>query len=327
MESISAADLEKFCYCPLSWHLSREGQVRSDALDEGVRRHEDLAGDLQEIVGRERKVTRYEKAVVWISALSTALALLGAFLFSGPDVALRGRLLSILALLWTILAVVILYRSTRDKDRQAEKRHEQWAAMLAILAMVAALNAVPIFGVTAEQAILYEAGALVLLMGACLALCLSITSGARAERLRSDTDVYGKVVYVGEGEGGDGVLRSRQTELTGRPDFVLEREEGFVPVEVKTGRTPRGPLFSHIVQVAAYCYLLEEQGRKVPYGILRYSNAEHEIEFDENLRSVLLSKLEEMRACQRGAAVHRNHGREGKCRSCSRREMCPERLV
>ena len=65
----------------------------------------------------------------------------------------------------------------------------------------------------------------------------------------------------------------------------------------------------------------------MPYGILRYEGIEHEIEFSEELEVLLLSKLREMRTLMINNDVHRNHSREGKCRNCSRRDICPERLV
>ena len=66
--------------------------------------------------------------------------------------------------------------------------------------------------------------------------------------------------------------------------------------------------------------------RNVSHGLLRYGDEEHEVEFNEDLRDLAISKLDEMRERKRSGNVHRNHNRPGKCRSCSRREMCPERL-
>jgi CRISPR-associated exonuclease Cas4 len=60
--------------------------------------------------------------------------------------------------------------------------------------------------------------------------------------------------------------------------------------------------------------------------VLRYGTVEHVIDFDQNLKALLLSKLEEMRRAIANGDVHRDHERPGKCRSCSRREHCPERL-
>lgn len=97
---------------------------------------------------------------------------------------------------------------------------------------------------------------------------------------------------------------------------------------MKTGRVPRGPFFSHILQVAAYCLLLEEeQGEAPPFGIVKYGDKEFEVDYDESLKELLIKKVEEMREAKETGEVHRNHNREGKCLHCSRRDICPERLV
>lgn len=326
MESISAADLEKFCYCPLSWHLSREAAVRSPALDRGRETHAALAGELEGIVRREGRAGRFERWTVYASLIASVLALVGAFLLSSPDPLLQGRALSALALLWVLLASAILYRSARHPDRRRARGREGAMLTFAMLGLVAALNAVPVFGVPSDNALFYVALSLALLLSAVVALYISYLLSRGARGLRQKAEVSGDIVYIGEGDGPGAVLRS-PLGLTGRPDFVLERDGGLVPVEVKTGRTPRGPLFSHILQLAAYCYLVEENRGNVAYGIIRYGEGEHVIEYDDHLRSLLLSKLEEMRRHLGGAPVHRDHAREGKCRSCSRRELCPERLA
>jgi len=326
MESISAADLEKFCYCPLSWQLAREGEVRSPALDRGRDDHRALAGELGGIVRHEGQAGRFERWAVGAALLAPGLAVVGALLFSAPDPLLQGRALSALALLWMFLACAILYRSARHPDRRLARGREVGMGAFALLGVVAALNAVPVFSVEQEQGLLYVALSIALLLSAVLALCLSSLLSRRAREARGRTEVSGEIVYIGEGDGPGPVLRSA-IGLTGRPDYVLELDEGLVPVEVKTGRTPRGPLFSHVLQLAAYCYLVEENRGKVAYGIVRYAEGEHHIEYDDQLRTLLLAKVKAMRRHLAGAPVHRDHAREGKCRSCSRRAQCPERLV
>ena len=99
----------------------------------------------------------------------------------------------------------------------------------------------------------------------------------------------GNVLYVGNDEAP--IYRSERYGLSGKPDYVLQEGGELVPVEMKSGRTPKGPLFSHIVQVAAYCLLLEDHtGRKVNRGMLKYSEAEFDVEFDENLRQIVLDE-------------------------------------
>ncbi len=323
MRDISAGDLEKYCYCPLSWKLSRAGG--SDAsMAEGAVRHRHMAKELENIVRGEWRASVYERAVIVSSLLATAFALVGLFLFTSADLALQSRVLSVLALLWVLLAVLSMYASARARPPWDKKNGDLIVGTSAILAMIMALSAVPIFGISNDRGVIAQAIALVLLMGASMSLYLSQANQDGAERARKRSKVRGNITYIGE-NGSAPVLRSEAHGLTGRPDYILEIDGGLVPVEVKTGRVPRGPLFSHIVQLAAYCLLLESEG-EVTHGILRYGDVEHIIAFDENLRSLLLKKLDEMRTAEALGEVHRDHGRPGKCRSCSRRDHCPERL-
>jgi len=326
MASVSAADLERFCYCPLSWHLGRQTEVRSEALERGSGRHSELGAELDGIVQGERKAGRLERFAVWTAILATAMALLGAMLLSTFDPVLMGQLMSIMALMWLLMASIILYRSASAPNPVLAGRREWWIALFAALGMATAFNAVPVLDVRQEQALAYQAVSVIILLLSCLCLYASNHMAEKVRRSRERTGVSAEIAYVGEGTGQGEVLHSSTLGLSGRPDYVMEVEGGFVPVEVKTGRTPRGPLFSHILQLAAYCQLVEEAHGPVPYGIIRYDKREDVIVFDDRLRALLRSKLDEVQEHMDGAAVHRSHDRPGKCRSCSRRELCPERL-
>lgn len=323
VEGISAGDLEKFCYCPLSWSL-RDEVTDDPALVAGRDQHDRMAGELEDIVKKERLASSYDKVVIVTSMVATALALVGVFVFASPDYVLRYRVLSIIAVLWIILAIFILYGSARARLRLGGEKSDLIVGTLAILAMVLAINAVPFFGISFDQGLLAQAVALVLLMGATVALYMSQHQAEGARAVRDRTHVRGRIAYIGE-SGSPRLLHSEEHGLSGRPDYILDIGGDLVPVEVKTGRVPRGPLFSHVIQLAAYCLLLEKEG-KVSYGILKYGDMEHIIAFDDRLRSTLLSKMAEMREVMASSEAHRNHDRPGKCRSCSRREMCPERL-
>ena len=58
---ISASDLEKYCYCPLSWSLSKRAEVTSSELDRGKVEHFEMAEDLGLIVG-QREEGRFSRA-------------------------------------------------------------------------------------------------------------------------------------------------------------------------------------------------------------------------------------------------------------------------
>jgi CRISPR-associated exonuclease Cas4 len=224
-----------------------------------------------------------------------------------------------------VAALFLLFRSTSNKDKKERAKAQRIVVGFAIVAMVIALNAMTVLNVNPDLAFIVEMIALVWLIAASLALYASILSSRRARLLRQKRSIKGEIKYVDKGQ--PRLLRSELHGLQGRPDFILEVEGEAVPVELKTGRTPKGPLFSHILQVAAYCLLLEDEGEKVSHGLLRYEEAEHEVEFNDDMRQMVLGKLDEMRSLMQSGRVHRNHNRPGKCRSCSRRERCPERLA
>lgn len=134
-------------------------------------------------------------------------------------------------------------------------------------------------------------------------------------------------------------LTSRRYGLTGTPDYVVRTPEGHVPVEVKPSRTDPEPLESHLLQVLAYCLLLEEEGEHPPYGLLRYSSGTFKVDYNSQTRQHIIDVITEMRQTLdatgsparslfgRGTVeVHRNHEAQAKCRKCAYRTVCDEAL-
>jgi len=325
LEPISASALERFGYCPLSWWLALRSEVTSKGLEEGEKEHSAVANDLVDIVKKEKTAHGWERMVLAFSVVATVLAVVGISLMVQDNGQQISIILGTISIVWIAAALLLLFRSASVKDKKQRSKAQQIVAGFAIVAMVIALNAVSILNVNPDLAFVLEIIALVWLIAASLALYVSIRSGRQAKEIREKRMIQGEIKYVDDGK--PRMLRSERLGLQGRPDYVLEIEGEAVPVEMKIGRTPKGPLFSHILQVAAYCVLLEEDGEKVTHGILRYEEAEHEIEYNQDLKGMVLSKLDEMRALMKSGDVHRNHHRPGKCRSCSRREGCPERLA
>lgn len=140
----------------------------------------------------------------------------------------------------------------------------------------------------------------------------------------------GRVVYDDAGrEAGQIAARplySARYGLSGKPDYLVQTRQGLVPVEVKPGRTETEPMGNHILQVLAYCLLLEDtRGEKPPYGLLRYKNDTFKVDYNSDTRDHLLSVIEAMRTARHGEA-HRNHDQPGRCRACAYREVCDESL-
>jgi CRISPR-associated exonuclease Cas4 len=124
-------------------------------------------------------------------------------------------------------------------------------------------------------------------------------------------------------------LVSLQHGLKGRPDYLIETEEGIVPVEIKSTAFPRSgrPYEAHVMQLISYCLLCEETtGAHVPYGLIRYRNGEARVEYTPELRSRLLSLLDEMRKAKASPVIHRSHSQRRRCAGCGFREVCEESL-
>jgi CRISPR-associated exonuclease Cas4 len=139
----------------------------------------------------------------------------------------------------------------------------------------------------------------------------------------------GRVVYTDTGAERrlEQPLFDEDLQLVGRPDYLVESAEGLVPVEVKSGRTPRKPHDSHIYQLAAYCLLVARNFRKrPPYGIIRYPQRSFRIEFTQELERQLLSLLAGMRSGLAFAELHRSHSVAARCAACGYRSLCTERL-
>jgi len=140
----------------------------------------------------------------------------------------------------------------------------------------------------------------------------------------------GKVVYsdMGAWERVREPLYSRQHRLTGKPDYLVQTRDAIVPVEVKSGAAPSEPYPGHLLQLAAYCLLVEEHfGTRPPWGLIHYDDATVQIPFDAPLRRRLLDTLDEMRRAGSRASVDRDHDSPQKCLRCGQRANCSQRLA
>ena len=137
----------------------------------------------------------------------------------------------------------------------------------------------------------------------------------------------GEVVYEDNPESPGRLLYSHRLKVMGKPDLLIKQKTMIIPVEVKTGKTPREPYQTHIMQLVTYCHLVEENYHVRPtYGIIRYPNQEFPIQYTEALEQELQRIVGEMRVKRGWEDVHRSHNQHGKCASCGFREVCSERL-
>jgi CRISPR-associated exonuclease Cas4 len=152
---------------------------------------------------------------------------------------------------------------------------------------------------------------------------------ARAARRGAGLPV-GRVTYVDTGAWArcDRPLFSSHYRLTGRPDYLVQSQEGVIPVEVKSGAAPQQPYPAHVLQLAAYCLLVEEQeGRAPTHGILKYHDRAFEVDYTPVVRRELLQSLDAMRRGLAAREVDRSHEDAGRCLGCGYRERCNQALA
>lgn len=127
-------------------------------------------------------------------------------------------------------------------------------------------------------------------------------------------------------------LVSRRYGLVGRPDYLVQvTEKGrqmTVPVEVKSRRRPAQPLDSHVLQLGAYCLLVEDHYKtQPPYGLLHYADATLRIPFDDALRRAVLDTADAIRRARRAPDVARQHEDAARCAACGYAHACGEQAL
>jgi CRISPR-associated exonuclease Cas4 len=152
----------------------------------------------------------------------------------------------------------------------------------------------------------------------------------RANRQQKSTGLpNGQVIYTDTSlwDRSEKPLFYDQLNLTGKPDYLV-RQNGFtIPVEVKSTWAPSSPHTGHLLQLAAYCLLVEQAtGKRPPYGILHYQNRTFSIPYTPQLEAELLDSLAEMRRKERFNTADRSHERKARCLRCGYRDICDQRL-
>ena len=141
----------------------------------------------------------------------------------------------------------------------------------------------------------------------------------------------GDVIYTDSGtwyRNGD-PLFANDLRLVGKPDYLVEQANGMViPVELKSSRAPQEPREGHLLQLAAYCLLVEENyGIRPDFGIIQYKDKAFAVDYDEDLEDELLEILIEMREDLLEEELDRDHNDWHKCARCGVRSHCYQRLA
>lgn len=118
-------------------------------------------------------------------------------------------------------------------------------------------------------------------------------------------------------------------DLVGKPDYIIALKDGTViPVEYKSHPAPDRPYDSHVLQLAAYCYLCATSyQRRPPYGLIRYADKTFQINYTTQLESSLKDTITAMRSCEcQSLSPDRSHHQPSRCRACGYRSICDQRL-
>ena len=171
-----------------------------------------------------------------------------------------------------------------------------------------------------------------LLFLAALFLAVGLWLYVRAQHRRRETGLpAGEIIYVDAGDWrrNERPLFSRRYLLAGKPDYLVKSKDEIIPVEVKSTHLPGAePYRSHVLQLAAYCLLVEETyNRRPSHGIIQYANKTIRLPFSDGLRNELLQVLQAMRAAQTASHIPRSHDDPQRCARCGFRYACNESLA
>ena len=165
---------------------------------------------------------------------------------------------------------------------------------------------------------------------ASIVLRRALKSNEEAKRIATENDFVpsDEITYSDDEETAQ-LLVDEESGLRGRPDQIVIIDSQFIPVEQKTGKVPKRPHDSHRLQALAYARLVETTtGRSPPYALLRYGPDNlHQLMWDEVAKKELDERIHQIQSAMAIGGAKRNHKRAGKCKNCSRRHACSERLA
>ena len=363
---VSASDLERHAYCPLSWSLARDGKTgRGKAIDKGRIKHAEIHQKVENFKQKQNDLRR--ALVVWswwftIVVMFVTDAIIFTNISDDRTPIDISRYLSILSVVWLIAGLLAIYlpwrkwinlpienspelQDLKNLDEVAIPRTLEpygfiggWRqggrveAGLLMGATIFGLHAIGLmWAEDKEQAgfiLVTVAMVWTLLASWQLQRALLADNALEVARINAGLDENTDVAYSDD-DATAGLLVDDLSGLRGRPDQIVIVDGEFIPVEQKTGKIPERPHKSHKMQLLAYLHLVESTtGRKPPYGVLKYGSENlHTVDWNEENEHQLFSAVKEVQRLMVQGGAERNHNRKGKCESCSRRYACDSSLV
>jgi len=130
---------------------------------------------------------------------------------------------------------------------------------------------------------------------------------------------YGKIIYKGTvGK----KLNADEFFLYGKPDYIIKRNNGYIPVIIHLGGKLNTSYLTHKMQITAACLLTDRNFGKVEYGLILYeTGCDVKVNFIKYLRK-LIEEIYVMRNFLEIDHTPMPWTSFAKCRCCYYREKC-----
>ena len=293
---VSASDLERHTYCPVSWQLSKAGvSGDGEAIHQGMIAHDEIHKKMLDFKKSEEEASR--DMVIWswwfivVCALSADSA---AFFFVDvgtiPEQFIQdvGLFLIILAAIWLVLAIILITLPWRQwlgrpfglaqppaisssgldsKKMEDSSGNEggvgKWGkteTRVLIASIAVALHGLAIYGAKNRSVLTFSLIVLTLawLLFSAWQLHRALISGKHSIGAKKDAGLEKDDVLAYSDDSGESaaLLIDPEIGVRGRPDQIVRIDNQFIPVEQKTGKVPTKPHDSHRMQLLAYLHLV-----------------------------------------------------------------------
>ena len=357
---VSASDVEKFTYCPLSWALSKSGVIgEGTSLAQGVERNEEISKAALELTENQLRERRNLEIWTWWVGIVVILCIDGFVFLNIENFQAKTNEVTRYLALWALSSLILaiftillpwrnwinLEKSKNDEPVVIEPIFEPpdfiggWfeggriESTLLLGAIILALHSIALQWASDKEkaAFILTITALLWTLFATHRLKKALIAHEQMIKLSTviGIDLGTQVVYADSEDANEALLVDKESGLRGRPNQIVIIDQEFIPVEQKSGRPPKFPHDSHKFQVLSYLKLVESSTGHAPsYGVINYGNEKvFKVLWNNENRQHLESQIKEIQQAMVSGEVHRNHDRIGKCKNCSRAHACPERLV
>lgn len=115
--------------------------------------------------------------------------------------------------------------------------------------------------------------------------------------------------------------------LEGDRGAALHTDGRVIPIDARTGATPRHPRTDHTLHMAARLRLQETHDGDPPdYGLIAYPEGVFRVEWDAAQQEALREALAGVQAATEAGEADRDHTDPARCRACAFRPRCTQAL-